>query len=457
MALVGLGDAGRHHARALKTIAAEQRLAWTAICARDPAKIATFRSELGVPDDVATFPTLDALLDARACDAVILATPDAIHAQQVERAARAGVHVLVEKPLASTLEEGALAVAAARESNVCLAVGYHLRHHAAHRAIVERLPSLVGELRSIWVKWAWPDLAMWIAGASAGGSEGSEAARVAAILEPPTGIDRAAEVSFRWGSALAHVSVSVVHRAVSRVLVSGDAGEVEAIGTLGARGDGELWHREPRKPPVAVAFEPSNPYAAQLRDFVSRAAAGFVDDPALLANLDILAASSRSAVSRESTHVSKSDPLAAGVARIESLSYRGKNYDVPIFETSDTTTGRWSTATSSSSACAPSVRRATPRCGSFPGRTPTAGRYPRARRRRSRASASHRCEGLLRNEWREEIAGLAQREVVDSMREIRMDSHHHLHPARLEVLRRRGRKRHGNHRVARAVHDEHRR
>jgi predicted dehydrogenase len=83
--LVGTGDAARHHGRALSSLAAEGSLAWTAIAGRDAARLA------------------EALIDARACDAVVFATPDGIHAEQVERAARAGLHVLVEKPVAIAL------------------------------------------------------------------------------------------------------------------------------------------------------------------------------------------------------------------------------------------------------------------------------------------------------------------------------------------------------------------
>ena len=307
VALVGLGDAGKHHALALKTLAGERVLTWSGICARDAARVASFRNEHAVSDATTTFTSLDALLEARACDAVILATPDGIHAEQVEKAARAGVHVLVEKPLALTLADGARSLACARDAGVFLAVGYHLRHHAAHRLVAARLPELVGEVRTVFVRWAWPDPATdgWRArgdGArfwslAALGTHGIDLAMwlttsptdaVTTVTEPAQGVDRMAEVSFRRGVVLVHVSVSVVHRAVSRVIVSGDAGELEAIGTLGARGDGELWHRAPRKPPVAIAFEPHNPYAAQLRDFVARAPHGFADDDALLSNLDVL-------------------------------------------------------------------------------------------------------------------------------------------------------------------------
>ena len=309
VALVGTGDAGRHHARALATLGGERLLAWSAICARDEARIAAFRKELAVPDAVQTFQSLEALIDARACDAVILATPDGVHPEQVERAARAGLHVLVEKPLALTRADAERAVASARVSGVCLGVGYHLRHHGAHRLMMDRLEELVGQVRGVLVRWAWPDpatdgwrargqgghlwslaalgthgidLAMWLAGA------GGAAIDVTALVEPALGIDRGAEVSMRFGGVLAHVSVSVTHRAISRVIVSGDSGEIEAIGTLGARGDGEVLRRAPGQSPVAIAFEAACPYTAQLRDFVARAPRGFVSDPALLANVDVL-------------------------------------------------------------------------------------------------------------------------------------------------------------------------
>ena len=307
--LVGTGDAGRHHARALSLVAAEGGLAWTAVAARDATGVAAFRSELSVAAAVRSFSSLEALIDARVCDAVILATPDGIHAEQVELSAREGLHVLVEKPLALSRHDGARAVESARVSGVCLAVGYHLRHHRAHRTIVERLPELIGQVRTMFVRWAWPDpatsgwrakgngarfwslaalgthgidLAMWIAGAGAADVD------VAAITLPRGEIDRTAEVTMRLGGVLAHVSVSVEHRAVSRVIVTGDSGELEAIGTLGARGDGELFHRAHRQPQVAIAFDAESPYAAQLRDFVARVPSGFTDDPSLLANLDVL-------------------------------------------------------------------------------------------------------------------------------------------------------------------------
>lgn len=309
VALVGIGDAGKHHARALLGGSVpDAELA--AIVVRDAAKGAAFRAELRVPAVTRDFPSLEALLEARACDAVVLATPDGAHAEQVAQVTAHGLPVLVEKPLALTAESGARAIEAAQRANVHLQVGYQLRYHPAHRRMLTEQRERIGVLRTIHLRWAWPDPAVdgWRAQgrnarfwslAALGthcfdlallfGGGLPESRRLAAILEPASGIDRAAEVSFALAhGATAHVSVAITHRAVSRLVVTGDAGELEALGTLGARGEGELWHRPPRGPAVALPFEPESPYVNQLRAFVERARSGFTTDPALLDNLTLL-------------------------------------------------------------------------------------------------------------------------------------------------------------------------
>lgn len=309
VALVGVGDAGAHHARALGVVAGEGGLVWSALVARDAARGAAFRDKHGVPTSVALYPSLTALLDARACDAVVLATPDGVHAEQVEEAAARGVHVLVEKPLALSRTEGLRAIAAASRAGVHLAVGYHLRHHRGHRIIAQRLDELVGRPRSMFVRWAWPDPAIdgWRArgeGArfwslAALGTHAIDLVfsltdarleRVTSVLErTAAGTDRAAEVTLGLqGGMLAHVSVAVTHRAISRVLVTGDAGEIEALGTLGARGDGSLSSRPPRGEPAAITFDVDNPYAEQLRRFVEQLPIGFSPDPRLVDDLEVL-------------------------------------------------------------------------------------------------------------------------------------------------------------------------
>ena len=308
--LVGLGDAGAHHARALAALG-DPGVDLAVLCARDPERIARFRDECRIPAHVRAFTSLEALLAAQACDAIILATPDGLHAAQVASCAERGVHVLVEKPLALSLRDGSAAAGLCRDRGVVLQVGYHLRHHAGHALVQARRDELVGRLRSIHARWAWLDpavqgwrargeearfwslaalgthaidLALWMAGVPVVEARG--------VRVPAQGADRAAEVSLRLaGGVLAHVSVSVEHRAVSCLRLTGDEGEVECLGTLGPRGEGEIVVRRRRGEPERMAFTPADPYAAALREFVRRCRERAVGGDAVrdaLCNLGVL-------------------------------------------------------------------------------------------------------------------------------------------------------------------------
>jgi predicted dehydrogenase len=67
------------------------------------------------------------------CEVVYIATPAHLHSGQVERAAQAGKHILCEKPLGMTAEEGERMLAVCREHNVKLGVGFMMRFHAQHQ------------------------------------------------------------------------------------------------------------------------------------------------------------------------------------------------------------------------------------------------------------------------------------------------------------------------------------
>ncbi|MBC7379905.1 MAG: Gfo/Idh/MocA family oxidoreductase [Burkholderiaceae bacterium] len=80
---------------------------------------AQFTSDFGAP----TFDTVEALCASEDIDAVYVATPHQFHADHVCLAAAAGKHVLVEKPMAITLEECTRMIDAARAGGVHLIVG----------------------------------------------------------------------------------------------------------------------------------------------------------------------------------------------------------------------------------------------------------------------------------------------------------------------------------------------
>ncbi len=78
---------------------------------------------------------LDALLERDDIDAVYISTTNELHRDQALAAARAGKHILCEKPLALALADAHAMVDAAKAAGVVFATNHHLRNAGAHRAM----------------------------------------------------------------------------------------------------------------------------------------------------------------------------------------------------------------------------------------------------------------------------------------------------------------------------------
>ena len=68
------------------------------------------------------------MLDREKLDAVHICSPPLVHAEQVEYAAEKGCHILVEKPIALSMEDAGRMLRAVRENGVICSVGYQLRY-----------------------------------------------------------------------------------------------------------------------------------------------------------------------------------------------------------------------------------------------------------------------------------------------------------------------------------------
>jgi predicted dehydrogenase len=118
---VGLGWWGRELAGAAARTAGA--LLPAAGYSPDPAEARAFAQQFGV----ALAGSYAALLADTSIDAVVIATPHSLHADQIVAAARAGKHVFVEKPLAVTGIEARRAIATCADAGVVLAVGHNRR------------------------------------------------------------------------------------------------------------------------------------------------------------------------------------------------------------------------------------------------------------------------------------------------------------------------------------------
>lgn len=108
------------------------------------------RQELSEYYEVPAYPyeEYNALLKSGSIDAVFIALPNSHHADYTIRAARAGIHVLTEKPMADSTDAAARMVQAAADGNVRLMVAYRLHFEEANLKAIEIAQSgQLGEVR----------------------------------------------------------------------------------------------------------------------------------------------------------------------------------------------------------------------------------------------------------------------------------------------------------------------
>jgi predicted dehydrogenase len=129
---------GRHHARLLQTSA---RIEFAGAVETGGDR---YRS---VIDPTMVFPSLDALLGAGRVDFAVVALPTDSHAEAADALVAAGVHVLIEKPLAGTTQDAAEIIAACERAGVHAAVGHVERYNPALQELRRRMTAgQIGEI-----------------------------------------------------------------------------------------------------------------------------------------------------------------------------------------------------------------------------------------------------------------------------------------------------------------------
>jgi len=135
--LIGLGMMGRHHARNLRAIEGVDLVA-VADAAGDPH---------GVAGDLPVLPNVEALIEV-GLDYAVVAVPTEFHAAAGLQLAAAGVHALIEKPLAKTTEEAEALAQAFVRAGVIGAVGHIERYNASLQNLRKRLEA--GDLGDLY-------------------------------------------------------------------------------------------------------------------------------------------------------------------------------------------------------------------------------------------------------------------------------------------------------------------
>ena len=132
VAVIGVGHLGRHHARILSNLEGA-RLTATVDTRFERAE------EAAAPSGATALRDYRDLFDS--VDAVTIAVPTELHRDVAMPFLERGVAVLVEKPMARSLEEADAMIAAARASGTTLAVGHTERYNPAVTAVMPMVTS----------------------------------------------------------------------------------------------------------------------------------------------------------------------------------------------------------------------------------------------------------------------------------------------------------------------------
>ena len=124
--VIGLGTIADHFMRGVLT-SGNSKITGLVSGHRDKAE--RIAAQYGVPkSSIYSYEDMDKFRDNKTIDAVYVALPNSMHAEYTIRSAKAGKHVLCEKPMSTTVREAEDMIAACRAANVKLMIAYRLHY-----------------------------------------------------------------------------------------------------------------------------------------------------------------------------------------------------------------------------------------------------------------------------------------------------------------------------------------
>ena len=124
VAIMGLGSYGTRVADAMKDCTKAKLVG---VISGTPSKITSWQTKYNIPEkNCYNYENYDNIKNNPDIDAVYIITPNALHKDAAIRVAKAGKHVISEKPMAINAKEGEEMIAACKKANVKLLVGYRM-------------------------------------------------------------------------------------------------------------------------------------------------------------------------------------------------------------------------------------------------------------------------------------------------------------------------------------------
>ncbi len=155
MAVVGLGGYATRSVG--PEIAACQHVRLAGVVTGDAEKGRSWAKEHGFEQDaIYSYENFDTIASDDRIEFVHIALPNSMHAEFAIRAAQAGKHVMVEKPMAISSQQCEKMIAAAKQAGVLLGVNYRLHWEPHHVKATERLSTgIIGDLTNGNYEFSW--------------------------------------------------------------------------------------------------------------------------------------------------------------------------------------------------------------------------------------------------------------------------------------------------------------
>src|SRR5262245_32325675 len=285
--------------KVIPAIHAAGRCEMAAIASRDAARAREAAAELGIPRSHGSY---EELLADPEIDAVYIPLPNHLHAEWTVAAARAGKHVLCEKPLALTASQAQDMVDACRESGVLLMEAFMYRQHPTWITARELLASgRIGRLQAVdsWFSYYNDDPANIRNMADIGGGAlydigcysinlsrmlfGTEPTGVQAHItrDPAMGVDTVTSAILEFETGVATFTCSTRAESDQRVDIYGTEGRIRIEIPFNIPPDrpSRIFLTAGGDPPVApltetFTFETADPYACEADRFADAVLAG---------------------------------------------------------------------------------------------------------------------------------------------------------------------------------------
>ena len=147
-AIIGIGRIAYHFMPGTRATDNSQV---TALVSGHRDKALRVAAQYGVPESsIYNYDNFDSIASNKSVDAVYVALPNSMHAEYTIRAAKAGKHVLCEKPMATSVAECESMIAACKSAGVKLMIAYRCQYDPTHLKAIQLIRSgAIGQVQAI--------------------------------------------------------------------------------------------------------------------------------------------------------------------------------------------------------------------------------------------------------------------------------------------------------------------